>query len=224
VEGKPAHDLAPATTFNQWRYVLTDVLVELRVPFPAGQVKKNEKNLDYISIDGYIRRFLEVVGLGYDFVVTQSSVTLLPEDMSTSTGKRQYLAQVTGAIHIHGTPTTPSSARPGASRSGTGADVSFDPDKAVKTAQAEAFKKAAHQFGVALELWDEDHRADLEVVRRGAGGSEAALKKAVFDLAKKRLDKKKPTVAEVAELFNVEPGDLSSKSTLEQILRTEGAL
>jgi hypothetical protein len=198
------------------------------VPFPASQVRKNQNNLDYVGIEGYINRFIDVVGLGYDFLVTQSSVTLLPEDMTTSTGKRQYLAQVTGQIRLHGSRTpnnvSPSFSLPGTTRSGTGADVSFDPDKAVKTAQAEAFKKAAHQFGVALELWDEGHRADLEVVRRGAGGSEAALKKAVFDLAKKRLDKAKPTVADVAELFNVAPGDLSSKSTLEQILRTEGAL
>jgi len=193
------------------------VLVDLRVPFPAGQVRKNQNNLDYVAIDGYIRRFLDVVGLGYDFVVTQSSLTLLPEDMKTSSGKRQYLAQVTGEIRLH-------SDQAWTVRSGTGADVSFDPDAAVKTSQAEAFKKAAHQFGVALELWDEEHRADLEVARRAAGGSEAALKKSVFDLAKKRLAKVKPTVAEVAELFGVPAGDLSDKATLERILRAEGVL
>lgn len=193
------------------------MLVDLRVPFPAGQVKKNQNGLDYVSIDGYITRFLETVGLGYDFVVTQSSVILLPEDMKTSSGKRQYLAQVTGEIRLHGDQAW-------TVRSGTGADVSFDPDAAVKTSQAEAFKKAAHQFGVALELWDADHRADIEVARRAAGGSEAALKKSVWDLARKRLGKDKPAVADVAELFGVASGDLSSAATLETILRTEGVL
>ncbi|MEM2991059.1 MAG: Rad52/Rad22 family DNA repair protein [Halobacteria archaeon] len=45
---------------------------------------------------------------------------------------------------------------------GVGADVDSDPDKAVKTALAEAIKKAGHQFGIALYLWDEKERQAVE--------------------------------------------------------------
>lgn len=182
-------------------------------------MKKNQDKKDYVSIDGYITRLLDVLGLDYDFIITQSTVNLLPEHVKTSTGKVQYLAQVTAQLHVlddDGVSRTV--------RSGVGADVSFDPDKAIKTAQAEALKKAAHQFGIALELWDEEHRAGLETARKAAGGSEKDLKKSVFDLAKKRLDKTKPTVAEVADLFGVEPGELSDKDTLARILTEQGVI
>jgi hypothetical protein len=203
------------------RSPLSDTLTALRVPFPASQVKQNQNKLDYVPIDGYINRFLDTCGLDYNFIVTQSNIELLADDenLKTSTGKRQYLAQVTGQITVfdraNGTSTV---------RSGTGADVSFDPDKSVKTAQAEAFKKAAHQFGVALELWDESHRADIATARKAGDGNEGALKKAVFDLAKKKLNKTKPTVAQVAECFLVSAGDLSDMNTLRGILETEGVL
>jgi len=51
-------------------------------------------------------------------------------------------------------------------RYGTGADIHkpgrsgnnpVDPDKIVKTAYANAIKKAANMFGLGLELWDEDN-------------------------------------------------------------------
>lgn len=151
--------------------------------------------------------------MDYDFVVVQSHVALLPEAAMTSSGKLQYLAQVTGQLKIGDT-----------TRSGVGADISFDPDKALKTAQAEALKKAAHQYGIALELWDEEHRESLKLARNAAGGSEAALKKSVFDLAKKQLNKAKPTVAEVAKQFGVEPGELSDKATLTKILQDQGVI
>jgi hypothetical protein len=100
-----------------------------------------------------------------------------------------------------------------------------DLDSSLKAANTEALKNAAKNgFGIALELWDAEHRANLDVARRAAGGSEQALKKAVFDRAKDRLAKTKPTVAEVAKLFGVEPGDLSDKGTLQTILEVEGVL
>jgi hypothetical protein len=194
------------------------VLEQLRKPFPASLVKKNQNGMDYVSIDGYINRLLDVLGFEYSFIIRGSSLQLLDEDMTTSTGKRQYLATVTAELQIMYEPGSISV------RSGTGADVSFDPDKAIKTAQAEALKKAAHQFGIALELWDEEHRKDLDVARRAAGGSEQALKKAVFDRAKEKLGKKRPTLKQVAEAFGVEEGDLSDKGKLEKILKDEGIL
>lgn len=105
------------------------------------------------------------------------------------------------------------------------AKMGGDVDSSLKAANTEALKNAAKNgFGIALELWSEEHRANLATARRAAGGSEKDLKKAVWDLAKKRLNKTKPTVAEVAETFGFEPADLSDTATLRAILEKEGVL
>lgn len=187
------------------------VLERLREPFPASQVKLNQDKKHYVAIDGYINRLLDVLGLDYEFMVTGSSVELLPETMKTSSGKRQYLAQVSGALVIDGH-----------SRAGVGADVSHDPDKALKTAQAEALKKAAHQFGIALELWDEEHRKAID--RQKSLKTPAARKQELFRLAKEALGKDKPTAKEIAEHFGVKAGDLADDGTITRILTEQGAL
>jgi hypothetical protein len=189
------------------------VLEKLREPFPAELVKKNQNNLDYVSIDGYLNRLLDVLGLNFDFEIEESSVTLLPPEMKTSSGKMQYLAQARGALVIEGR-----------SRAGVGADVSFDPDKALKTAQAEALKKACHQFGIALELWDEDHRKSLDRQRKLIGASAATLKQEVFKIARERLGKDRPSAKDIAGVFGVQPGDLADEETLTGILKGEGLL
>lgn len=199
-----------------------NVLERLREPFPASQVRKNPDGMHYVAIDGYINRLLDVLGTDYDFRIVSSSLELLPEDMKTRSGKRQYLAQVTGELSLR-SPSIADDSRY-TTRCGVGADVSFDPDKAVKTAQAEAFKKACHQFGIALELWNEDRRDEIDRQHRLASGSEQALKTEVWNLAKAKLGKDKPTLAEVAKAFGVEPGELSDPVTLQKILAEEGVL
>lgn len=183
-------------------------LTKLREPFPAEMVKQNQDGMDYVAIDGYINRWLEVMGPDYSFeIVGPVELILLPEDMKTRSGKRQYLARVTAAISVGETR-----------RCGVGADVSHDPDKAVKTAQAEAFKKASHQFGVALELWDEDHRTQLATDRALAAGDEQTLKAEVTRRAKEGLGKTRVTADEIADYFNVTVADLGDLATLKRIL------
>lgn len=190
---------------------LTGVLGALREPFPVSQVRKNPQGLDYVSIDGYLNRLLDVLGFDFDFTITQSSVELLPDTMKTNSGKMQYLAQVTGQLSIGG-----------ATRAGTGADVSFDADKAIKTAQAEAIKKACHAFGIALELWDEEHRAKL--ARQRSITTEAGVKREVWKIARDRTGKDKPSLKEVAAVFNREASELNDVDTLRTILVEEGVL
>lgn len=198
-----------------------ELLPKLQQKFPASQVKKNQDGLDYVSIDGYINRLLDALGLNYSFIIVGTSLEVLPEDMKTRSGKRQYLAQVTGQLNI---PYETDAGQPSVStRSGTGADVSFDPDKAIKTAQAEALKKAAHQFGIALELWDEGHRRSLELARR-ANESEQAAAKAVYQLALEQTGKAKLTQAEVAKHFGVKTGDLKAHATSLSILEDQGVI
>lgn len=181
---------------------------KLREPFPSSVVKQNQNGMDYVAIDGYINRWIEVFGGAYSFeFVGPVSLILLGEDMKTGSGKRQYLAQVTAAIRVGDTV-----------RMGVGADVSFDPDKAVKTAQAEAFKKASHQFGVALELWDEEHRGQVATDRALAAGDEQTLKSEVTRRAKEGLGKTRVTAAEIADYFNVTAADLKDVATLKRIL------
>lgn len=183
-------------------------LEALRKPFPAEEVKRNQSGLDYVAIDGYLGRLLDTLGLGYQVILNGPvRLELLPEEMSTSTGKRQFLAQVQLDLQIGGS-----------SRPGVGADVSFDPDKAVKTALAEAMKKACHQYGIALELWDESHRATLATDRALAAGDLNTLKAEVYRRALEGLDTDSATPEEVADYFNVTVGDLSKPASLKSIL------
>lgn len=184
-------------------------LVKLREPFPADQVKRNQDGLDYVAIDGYLTRLLDTLGLSYTVELTAPvRLELLPEDMKTRSGKRQYLAQVVLTLQIGES-----------SRPGVGADVSFDPDKAVKTALAEAMKKACHQYGIALELWDEKHRDSLATDRALAAGDVTTLKSAVFAKFKEaNTDADEVTPARIADYFNVAVADLNNPAALKQIL------
>jgi len=186
-----------------------DALTNLRRKFPASAVKQRQggggKTLDYVAIETTIERFLEdAPEYSWDGRVV----------MVSQNDKGSYVAVVEGRLTALGK-----------SGFGVGAMVNPDVDMAVKSANSEAFKNAAKNgFGVALELWSEEHREALKVARTAAGGSEAALKKSVFDLAKQQLGKAKPTVAEVAKNFGVEPGDLADKETLQRILTEAGVL
>lgn len=101
-----------------------------------------------------------------------------------------------------------------------------DPDMAMKTALAEAIKKAGHQLGIALYLWDETARERAEQRRAlaKATDSEATLKRAVFKLAQERLDRKPESAAEVASVFGVDVQAVTEKEGLLSILRAEGVL
>lgn len=174
-----------------------------------------------MSIDGYITRLLDVLGPNYDFTITSSELELLPESMNTRSGKRQYLARVTGQLTINADP-APGHSYVTSTRAGVGADVSFDPDKALKTAQAEALKKACHQFGIALELWDADHRKKLDKQRSLT--TDTAIKREVFAIARERTGKDKPTAAEVAKVFGRKTAELGDPEVMRQILVDEGLL
>lgn len=187
---------------------ISDTLAKLRAPFPADQVKRNQSGLDYVAIDGYLGRLLDTLGLRYSAVLHPTRLELLPESMKTSTGKMQYLAVISLDLKIGES-----------SRPGVGADVSFDPDKAVKTALAEAMKKACHQYGIALELWDEKHRDSLATDRALAAGDVTTLKAAVFAKFKEaNADTDEVTPARIADYFNVAVADLNNPAALKQIL------
>jgi hypothetical protein len=165
--------------------------------------------MHYVPIDGYLNRLLDVLGLEYSTELAQPVIVeLLPETMKTNSGKRQWSATV--ALHL---------TIEGSKRLGVGADVSFELDKAVKTALAEALKKAAHQFGIALELWDPEQRAAIDKTNSIAKMNRAQLKSNVQRLAGERLNLAKPTAQQIADLFGIDdPNDLNDEATLRSLL------
>ena len=127
----------------------------LSANFLVSEVKQREggfgKKLDYIGIDSAINRLNDVLPMGYSWRV--DSVNIME-----------------GSVIVTGTITIPMGDGTFIERSGIGADtVSKDMDKSVKTAFAEAFKKACNTLGVALYLWDADERAEIARERQNGG-------------------------------------------------------
>lgn len=184
----------------------------LRKRFPADKVKQRQgpgsTKLDYVAGETVIERLILATAdqpQGYAWTARIVKVEKV---------EKGWAAVVEGQLLIDGDCGT-----------GVGAMINSDVDMAVKSANTEALKNAAKNgFGVGLELWDKEYRETLGQQRRALAGSEAALKSMVFDIAKERLGKAKPTQAEIATLFGVEPGDLSDADTLKDILVGEGLL
>ena len=88
-------------------------------------------------------------------------------------------------------------------RDGIGANTNFDPDTAVKSAQAEALKKACHQFGIALYLWDAAERDYVELQRRAVSD----------DIALKQL-----VVAYTQRVLELDPGTMPDKDQMIEVL------
>jgi hypothetical protein len=161
--------------------------------------------LDYISIDKVINRFNEVLGTHWSFEIVS-------EDMYPQSAQGTYFAKIHGKISALGKVAH-----------GVGADIAKDPDKAYKTALAEALKKCSHQYGVALYLWNEDDRNLLREQRslrnntrqlEAAGDTLAAKKSKVIELAKSRGVEL--TKEAMAAYFKVE--DFNDEATLDLIL------
>lgn len=179
------------------------VLEQLRAPFPVEDVKQRPggggKQLDYVAIETVLARLLDVAP-DYAWegrVVSIEDGTAVVEGHLTIEGKRAF---------------------------GVGAMKNPDLDMAVKSANSEAMKNAAKNgFGVSLELWSADYRAQLDRART-AGKSVASMKQEVFRIAKGRLDKASPTAKDVAGVFGVSAGSLGDEDTLREILQKEGIL
>lgn len=148
-------------------------------------VRKNQSGQDYVSIDGYINRLNDVLGAMWSWNINDWK--LYPDAAPhTSTGKPQYLAVVQGTLTIIlsdigvvsvgiDEDSFLTTQRAQVSRDGIGSNINFDPDTAVKSAQAEALKKACHQFGIALYLWQEAER-DFVALQKAAKTNDIALK------------------------------------------------
>ena len=162
--------------------MIPDALTER---FHHTLVRKNQSGQDYVSIDGYINRLNDVLGHAWAWQINDWK--LYPDAAPpTKNGKPQYLAVVQGTLTIIlndigvvsiGTDEDSflTTQRAQVSRDGIGSNINFDPDTAVKSAQAEALKKACHQFGIALYLWQEAER-EFIALQKAATTNDIALK------------------------------------------------
>ena len=187
---------------------------ELTKKFHPSLVKKNQSGQDYVAIDGYINRLNDVLDHAWAWQI--NDVKFYPDAApKTSSGKPQYLAVVQGTLSVFlsdvGVISIDSDDEDGAflttqkamiSRDGVGAGLNFDPDTAVKTAQAEALKKACHQYGIALYLWDVAERDYVELQRR-ASEDDIALKKLVVAYTQRVLELDPGTTPEKEQMMEV---------------------
>lgn len=185
---------------------------DLTEKFHPSLVKKNQSGQDYVSIDGYINRLNDVLGHAWSWSINKHSIELYGE--TTKSGKPQYMAVVQGTLGIYLTDVGVISVGDGDDdaflttqravvyRDGIGANINFDPDTAVKSAQAEALKKACHQFGIALYLWDAAER-DFVELQRQASKNDVALKKLVVAYTQRVLELDPGTVPEKEQMVKV---------------------
>lgn len=183
---------------------MSELVAALRQPFAAADVKQRQgpggQQLDYVAIETVLGRLLDTAP-EYSWMANPADVRM------TIDGKR-YIAIVSGQLYIGDKSAT-----------GFGAMVHADVDMAVKSANSEAMKNAAKNgWGVALELWDAEHRANLATDRALIAGDVTTLKRVVYDRAKEGLGKSRPTQAEVADYFNINVAELNDVTTLQRLL------
>lgn len=175
-----------------------NTLTNLREPFTVDQVKQRPggggRQLDYVPIETVLERLL-TVSPDYSWearVVAFEDGIAVVEGHLTIGDKKAY---------------------------GVGAMQNRDADMAVKSANSEAMKNAAKNgFGVALELWDEDHRAELEEQRSSASSLDT-LKNRVADIAvAEGADR---TAVAIAEHFGVTLDELQDPEVLERLVAQE---
>ena len=199
---------------------------ELTEKFHPSLVRKNQSGQDYVAIDGYINRLNDVLGHAWAWEINSSE--FYPDAApATKNGKPQYVAIVRGTLTVIlsdvGVVTIGgedddaflTTQKAMISRDGIGAGVNFDPDTAVKTAQAEALKKACHQYGIALYLWDAAER-DFVELQRQAATNDVALKRLAVLFTQRSLELDPGTMPEpdqIQEVLNVEDLDLDSIRT-----------
>jgi hypothetical protein len=121
------------------------------------------KTFTYVSAEATIRWLNDIVGYNWSWVIDSYQVEPHPE--RTKSDKLQWMSVVMGTLSIYD-PQDPENLL--AARSGVGAGVNADPDTAVKTATAEALKKASNQYGVALYLWKQEGRDRIDALKDGS--------------------------------------------------------
>jgi hypothetical protein len=196
----------------------TTQLERLQAEFKGDEHAQREgrggRKLTYLSIDTTIKRVNDVLGAEWSIIPPTKTELLPPTRPAEDGGKWFAKTEVFIEANIDGTLKT---------LYGVGASVGGDADDAAKTALAEAIKKAFHQAGVGLYLWD---AIALERIEATMNTSTAAgRKRALKALAAEKLGISNPTIEQVAAVFQVEDSeDLKLDATVTTILTQEGVI
>lgn len=199
--------------------------------FHPSLVKKNQSGQDYVAINDYINRLNDVLGHGWSWSVNNWKIM---DALPTKSGKPQYTAVAQGTLGIFLTDvgvislgedeesflTTQKAI---VHRDGIGANTNFDPDTAVKSAQAEALKKACHQFGIALYLWEAAERDFVELQRR-ASTDDIALKQLVVAYTVRTLELDPGTVPEKEQMCEVLGIEDLKVASIRESLKEKGVI
>ena len=135
---------------------MSEMIKRLSERFPTkahAERKQGGRTLTYLGIEHVIGRLNEIFGASYSTEIIESKIQ---GDWAIVTVRITYVDDQ-GNIRW---------------KDGIGADLwtyvdrdgrtQADMDKALKTAYAEGIKKAGHQLGVGLYLWDDDVRKEVE--------------------------------------------------------------
>jgi hypothetical protein len=208
---------------------------DLTDKFHPSLVKKNQSGQDYVAIDDYINRLNDVLGHAWAWQINDWK--LYPDAAPpTKNGKPQYLAVVQGSltIFLHDIGVISVGAEDDDDaflttqkavvvRDGIGSNVNFDPDTAVKSAQAEALKKACHQYGIALYLWKEAER-DFVALQKSATNNDVALKQLVVAYTQRVLELEPGVMPEKDQMCEVLGIDDLSVPAIRESLSNKGVL
>lgn len=189
---------------------------QLRQKFPAGVVKSRSirgKDFDYVAIDATIGRLLDTMGLEWSFTNCTYDVQPAMVARRDADDVPGWQCIVTGELVIH--DTTGHESR----HWGVGADIADDLDKALKTALAEALKKAGHQLGIGLYLWNDEDRQSLARERKLVSGNMSALKTELVKRSGLILgENKEDNQKALAEIYHVLPEQLEDPEVVKQLL------
>lgn len=210
------------------------ILEKLTEKFPVEVYRKNPKGFTYIPIEHMIRRFNDVLGATWDLRIVTTEFALTPGVTFGSRNPKPGAYALVGVeidAYIDGRTVT---------RSGVGGDfgAADDVDKLVKTALAEAIKKCGNEFGIGLELWDEEERALIDAAQaQGMTGQVVALGNASTTAQEDELTELKNRVADIAVAagvdrtgpaiaahFGIAVEALQDRATLESIVAQNAAV
>lgn len=157
----------------------------------------------YIAIDSMINRFNEVFGLNWSQTIDKASIDFCDDygtldDGSTGLISKFWFANAKVSIEV-GAPST------WVKRQGVGsakAPFKMDPDMVIKTALANAFKKAANYFGVGQYLWKQSERDAITVLMEFESGNSTPALIVLKDQAMRKsgIDGKL-TIKEIGEIL-----------------------
>lgn len=160
------------------------------------------KELTYISIDATINRLNDVLGPDWSIDYGKTTLTRREDGYYDAFCELYLEALVDDKLK---------------KAYGVGAMSNKDPDMAAKTALAEAIKKAGHQFGIGLYLWDPEARAEVTAQMKQAA-KPGEVKAKIYELAQQKTGIEKPTPADIASAFELSVEDLKNIDTLVKVL------